>query len=216
MSTQAVLFDLDGTLADTARDMIVALNRLLDETGQPQLTRTEFCPHLSQGARGIVRFAFGEALDAATEERLFSRFLKLYSENLCVNTCLFPDVASTLHKLTRSGIVWGVVTNKRRAYAEPLLKHLGITPHAACQVYGDTTSSKKPNPDPLIYATRQICRAPAACAYVGDSTHDMHAATTAGIRPIFAAYGYGNQAFSPSDFPHCQMLHRFDALPQLL
>lgn len=216
MSTQAVLFDLDGTLADTARDMIIALNHLLEEEGQQPLTCKEFCPHLSQGAHGIIRFAFGEQLDTTKEQQLFERFLELYAENLCVNTCLFPEVASTLHKLTCSGIIWGVVTNKNRAYAEPLLAQLGITRHAACQVYGDTTPNKKPLPDSLIHATRQIRRTPNTCVYVGDSLHDMHAAIAAGIRPIFAAYGYGHQAFNKSDFPDCQLLHCFSRLPQLL
>ncbi len=216
MSARAVLFDLDGTLADTARDMAVVLNRLIDEEDGQKITYEEFCRHLSQGARGIVRFAFGGQADKTKEQRLLARFLELYAANLCVNTCLFPEVKTTLRELTRCGTIWGVVTNKNQVYAEPLLAQLGISPYAACQVYGDTTPNKKPSPDPLIYAAKEIRHKPETCFYVGDSAHDVQAASTAGMQPVFATYGYGRKSFDENNSPDCRLLHHFGELPQLL
>ncbi len=186
---KAVLFDLDGTLADTAPDLGDALNRLLAEEGRPPLPTEEIRKHASFGAAGLVACGFGELADGE-RRRLTERFLALYAQNLCVRTRLFPGAEKTLGTLAERGIAWGVVTNKSRCFAEPILRKLGLHDAARCLVYGDTAPHKKPAPDLLLLAAKELRLEPADCLYIGDSQRDVIAAKAANMPVLAVAYGY--------------------------
>jgi len=195
---RAVLFDLDGTLADTAPDLARALNRLRAERGldavPPALTR----PHTSSGARGLLRIGMDMEPDHADYPTLRERFLDLYAQELCVETRLFDGTQSLLAQLEEHGIRWGVVTNKARRLAEPLLERLGLAARVACVVGGDSTGKLKPHPDSLLFAAAALRLAPSECLYVGDDLRDVQAARAAGMGVIVAAWGYLGDAGDPA------------------
>ena len=187
----AVLFDLDGTLADTAQDMGTALNLLLAEEGHTPIPLEDLRHTASHGGRNMVEYGFSTKMEESHLQSLILRFLDLYQQNLCVKTSLFPNVKKTLDQLSQKNIAWGIVTNKSGYLAEPLLTQLGIAEQAACRVYGDTTQEKKPSPMPLLHAADLIHRSPEHCLYVGDSERDIQAANKARMSPLFVTYGYG-------------------------
>jgi phosphoglycolate phosphatase len=188
--TQAILFDFDGTLADTAPDLALALNLLREEEGLEILEPATVREVASMGARGLLGAGFGITPEDARFIELRDRFLDLYEANLCVNTRLFPGVAELLDAIEQRGMPWGIVTNKATRFTTPLVRALQLDVRAACVVCGDTTSKAKPAPDPLLHAARQIPIAPEACLYVGDDERDVQASRAAGMRVIAAQYGY--------------------------
>ena len=185
----AVLFDLDGTLLDTAVDMAAALNAVLSEEGREPLPFAEVRPEVSHGSTGLLRLGFGQ-LEPATEQRLRERFLSLYAADLHSGTRLFEGMARVLAEIERRSIPWGVVTNKPGWLTEPLLDALEMTERAACVVSGDTLPERKPHPAPLHHAAALIGADPRECIYVGDAERDVQAGRAAGMRTIVAAYGY--------------------------
>ncbi len=187
---RAVLFDLDGTLADTAPDLARALNSLLGEHGLPSVPLEVARPLTSSGARGMIKAGFGLTPESARYESLKARFLDLYGASVCVETRLFPTMDELLQALERRGVRWGVVTNKPDRFTRPLIHALGLTSRAACIVSGDTAARSKPHPDPLIHAARSLALNPAECLYVGDDLRDVQAARAAGMPVIAAGYGY--------------------------
>lgn len=187
---RAVLFDLDGTLADTAPDLAAALNLLLGEQGRRPVPLELTRPLTSAGARGMLEAGFGIAPGAPEYEPLKARFLDLYGRAVCVETRLFGGIGELLDALERRGLPWGVVTNKPARFTEPLLEALGVLHRAACVVSGDTVERPKPHPDPLLHAARALALAPAACLYVGDDLRDVQAAKAAGMPVLAASYGY--------------------------
>lgn len=188
--TRAVLFDLDGTLADTAPDLGFALNRQREHHGLPPLPLEAIRPHASHGARGLLEAGFG--LFPGDPEFIAFRdeFLDLYAERLCQDTRLFPGMEALLAALESDGIPWGIVTNKSTRLTEPLLASLALRERAACIVCGDTCARAKPHPDPLLEASRMLAIPPAACVYLGDDRRDMEAGLAAGMRVAVAGYGY--------------------------
>jgi N-acetyl-D-muramate 6-phosphate phosphatase len=188
--TRAVLFDLDGTLADTAPDLTRALNSLLREHGRPTVSIELTRPLTSSGARGMIKAGFGLSPENAQYERLKTRFLELYGDAVCVETRLFPGMDELLEALEQRGVRWGIVTNKIDRFTRPLLEALGLAARAACVVSGDTVARPKPHPDPLLHASRTLALEPAACLYVGDDVRDILAARAAGMPIIAAGYGY--------------------------
>ena len=188
--TQAVLFDLDGTLADTAPDLAASLNQLLEEERRPEKPFAHLRRYASFGARGMVGAGFGDGLSDTESERLIERFLAIYKDHLHERTRLFPGARRTLRALRQKGTRWGIVTNKSGCFAEPLLRHLGICDDADCLVYGDTTARKKPSPEPLLHATRQLDLDARDCVYVGDSLRDVRAARNANMPVLAVSYGY--------------------------
>lgn len=185
----ALLFDLDGTLLDTAPDMGGALNRLRVEEGREPLPMQTLRPVVSHGAARLVKVGFPDAVDAEFE-RLRLRFLAIYSQHLAEGTQPFPGLLALLDELERRTLPWGVVTNKPGWLTDPLLARLGLFDRAACIVSGDTTSERKPHPLPLLHAAELIGHRPAQCLYVGDAERDIQAGRAAGMRTIVAAYGY--------------------------
>ncbi|KAB2969577.1 HAD-IA family hydrolase [Zoogloea sp.] len=186
----AVFFDLDGTLADTAPDLAGTLNRLKAEQGLPPSPYEALRPRVSQGVRGMLGAGFGLLPDDAAYPPLAARFLALYSETLCVETRLFAGMEELLEQLDAMGITWGVVTNKAERLARPIIASLGLAERCACIVGGDTASRPKPHPDPLLHACSLTGQAPQRSLYVGDDIRDIQAGRAAGMATVAAAYGY--------------------------
>lgn len=187
---EAVLFDLDGTLADTAPDLCGTVNILLAEEGRPQQPFSSLRPHTSQGVRGLLGQGFG--IDSAHREyeRLAARFLAIYAGQLCDLSRLFDGIPDLLDALESRGIAWGIVTNKRARYTEPLVAALGLTPRTRCVVSGDTTAEAKPSPLPILHACRILRCLPQRTLYVGDDRRDIVAGQAAGTRTAAVSYGY--------------------------
>jgi 2-phosphoglycolate phosphatase len=186
----AVLFDLDGTLADTAVDLGAVLNRLRTEAGQMPLPAASVRPHVSKGVRGMLGIGFSIAPGDDGYAELHQRFLAYYGESPCVATTLFDGIAELLDRLEAQGIKWGVVTNKTSRYTLPVVEALGLARRAACIVSGDSSPRPKPAPDPLLLASAIAGTDAARCLYVGDDLRDMQAARAAGMGAIAAAWGY--------------------------
>lgn len=195
-----VLFDLDGTLLDTAPDMGRALNRLLLEHARAPLPAERIRPVVSHGAAGLLRLGFAVGPHDPGFDRLRTRFLDLYRTALALETRLFPGMDVVLEVLDVRAIPWGVVTNKPASLTEPLLAELGLARRAACIVSGDTLAERKPHPAPLLHACRRIGVAPAGCLYVGDAERDVEAGRQAGMVTLVAGYGYIDAADRPGDW----------------
>jgi 2-phosphoglycolate phosphatase len=189
-SLRTVLFDLDGTLADTAPDLAYALNEVRHEEGEPPLPFEAIRPVVSLGGRALINLAFQVDIGDARFEHLRARFLDIYRDNVANHTRLFPGMASVLDEIERCGLTWGIVTNKASWLTEPLLARLGLMTRAACVVSGDTTPNRKPHPEPLLHACARTGTAPAGCVYVGDSRNDVCAGRQAGMRTLVALFGY--------------------------
>jgi phosphoglycolate phosphatase len=188
MTDRAVLFDFDGTLADTAPDLAAAVNRMLVEQGHEALPLERLRPFSSAGARGLLQVAFGLKPDDAEYKAMREEFLDLYAELCCGETRLFPGVAELLDGLRARGIRWGVVTNKATRFTETILASLELKPD--CVACGDTTPHLKPHPASLLHAAEQLKLPPASCWYLGDDLRDMKAARAAGMRPVAVEWGY--------------------------
>lgn len=187
---EAVLFDLDGTLADTAPDLGGAANFLLQEEGRPQQALDLLRPYTSQGARGLLRAGFGIEPDAPGYERLAQRFLEIYAERICQKTVLFDGIPSLLDTLENLGLGWGIVTNKRMRFTDPLVQLLKLTPRTPCVVSGDTTAEAKPSALPILHACKLLGADPARSIYVGDDLRDIQAGRAAGCLTVAVSYGY--------------------------
>ena len=186
--SRAVLFDLDGTFADTAPDLAAALNRLRAEQDLEPLPLERVRPFASAGARGLVHAGFGIKPGDGEYAALREAFLELYGERTCVETRLFPGIAELLGALGERSVAWGIVTNKATRFTDRIVAALDLKP--ACVVCGDTTAHLKPHPAPLLHAAEQLGLAPRDCAYVGDDLRDIQAARAAGMRPIAVDWGY--------------------------
>jgi phosphoglycolate phosphatase len=188
MPSRAVLFDFDGTLADTAPDLAAAVNRMRKDLGHESLPLERLRPFASAGARGLLQAAFGIKPDDAEYKAMREEFLDLYAELCCGQTRLFPGVAELLKQLAARELRWGVVTNKSTRFTEQILVHLKLKPD--CVACGDTTAHLKPHPASLLHAAEQLKLAPPSCCYLGDDLRDMTAARAAGMRPIAVEWGY--------------------------
>ncbi len=186
---KAVLFDLDGTLLDTAPDFVVALNELRREENLAPLGYAEIRAQVSHGANALVRLSFGE-LSPADHETMRQRLLDIYRRALSHHTCLFAGGVEMLADLERRGLHWGVVTNKPGWLTTPLLADLKLDTRARAVVSGDTLEHRKPHPLPLLHAAATMGVAPCECVYVGDAERDMQAAQAAGMYALIAGYGY--------------------------
>lgn len=195
----AVLFDLDGTLLDTAPDMVATLDQLLDEEGRPALPYEQARRHVSNGVSGLLRRALGE-LPEDERSRLDRRFRQIYRGRLAHATRPFAGMERILRELERRTIPWGVVTNKPAQLTEPLLEELQLLARCACVVSGDTLPWRKPHPQPLLHALEQIGIAPATGVYVGDAARDIAAGRAAGMRTIAALYGYIPETEEPASW----------------
>ena len=203
-----VLFDLDGTLLDTAPDLAAALNRLRGELGEPPLSAAAVRPTVSHGSPGMLKLGFGLEPDDVRYAELNPRFLALYREAIAVQTALFPGMAEVLAHLETAGIPWGVVTNKPGWLTEPLLQALELWARAACVVSGDTLDKRKPDPEPLWYACERVGVAPACALYVGDAERDVQAGNRAGMTTLVAGFGYLGAEDRPEEWGAAGLLNQ--------
>ena len=204
---RTVLFDLDGTLADTAPDLAHALNALLVEEGKMALPYETIRPEVSHGASALVTLGFGLKPGDPEFDRLRQRFLEIYSANLSRYTRLFPGVAELLRTLKERGRNWGIVTNKPAFLTDPLVKQLNPEPPPACVVSGDTTTNRKPHPEPMLHACALAGSEPAQCLYVGDAARDIRAGKDAGMRTLVALFGYISKDETPQNWGADGMIH---------
>ncbi len=185
-----VLFDLDGTLVDSAPDLAGAANDLRVGRGLPPLPYEVLRPVASAGARGLVGAAFGLAPGDEGFPALRDAFLDRYAERLLSQTRVFDAVDTLLAALDSAGLRWGIVTNKAMRFTAPIVAGLGLAERAAAVVAGDSTPHIKPHPEPLLHAARAVGVDPNRCAYVGDDLRDMQAGRAAGMATLVAAWGY--------------------------
>lgn len=190
MRVQAVLFDLDGTLIDSAPDLAGAGNDMRMARGLPPLPYASFRPMVGAGARGMVGIALQVTPADAEFPALRDEFLSRYEGRMTQSTRVFDAVPSVLAALQVRGLPWGIVTNKARRFTEPLVRALGLHAHAATVVCGDTTPHSKPHPAPLLEAAHQMKLDPQHCVYVGDDLRDVQAGQAAGMVTVAAGWGY--------------------------
>jgi 2-phosphoglycolate phosphatase len=185
----AVLFDLDGTLADTAPDLAAAVNQLRSARGLTLVPLPQLRPYASAGARGLIGAAFGIQPGEDDYEALRVEFIANYVSNIAGETTLFDGIAPLLMSLEARRIPWGIVTNKAARLTDILVPKVGLA-HAGCVVSGDSTPYSKPHPEPLFEAARRLGVEPAKCWYVGDDPRDIEAGQAAGMATIAAGWGY--------------------------
>ena len=195
---RAVLFDLDGTLADTAPDLAGAINRIRVRRGLAPTPYEQLRPFASAGARGLIGASFGLKPGDEGYDALRIAFLDEYEATIAEQSRLFSGMGETLAGLETRGIAWGIVTNKAARFTEQLVPLIGLA-HAACVVSGDTTPHSKPHPAPLLEASRQLQVDAEDCWYVGDDLRDIQAGKAAGMTTIAAAWGYCGTA-GPADW----------------
>jgi phosphoglycolate phosphatase len=187
---KAVLFDLDGTFADTAPDLGAAVNHVLALNNMPPLPPETLRPQASHGSVGLLGLAFGVTPDHPRFAGLRDDFLAHYTANICTHTTLFAGMTELITAIEQRGLPWGIVTNKPHRFTLPLMQALGYAERAACLVSGDTCAHAKPHPMPMLHAATLIGVAPEHCLYLGDDKRDMEAANAAQMRGIIAQYGY--------------------------
>jgi N-acetyl-D-muramate 6-phosphate phosphatase len=213
LAVRAVLFDLDGTLADTAADLAGALNRLRADRALPALPLAALRSRASDGTRGMLDAGLGVVRGDPDWEMLKESFLDYYAAGLTVHTRLFAGAEDALAGIEKRGLAWGIVTNKIARFTLPLLEHLGIAARAGVVVSGDTTRETKPHPEPLLYAADKLGVEPASCVYVGDAPRDVEAARAARMAALVARYGYIAPEIAPEAWAPDGLI---DSLPALL
>jgi len=214
---RAVLFDLDGTLVDTAPDLGHALNLQRARYGLPPLTDEVIRPQASHGARGLLGVGFDLHPDNPRFAPMREEFLQLYADNICHHSRPFPGILDLLTALEARGLKWGVVTNKPARFTEPLMSILDLAERAACIVSGDTCPQPKPHPAPMLAAAELCSAMPAQCLYLGDAERDIQAASAASMPALVAAWGYLDASDEPHTWgAHAQIHHPLDTLNYLV
>ena len=196
--TRTILFDLDGTLLDTAPDLADALNTLLIENQRSPLPLDDIRPAVSHGGVALVRLGFNMESSDPAFESLRERLLEVYRENISRRTRPFPGISELLETIEQRGLNWGIVTNKPGWLTEPLLQDLDLFNRAACVVSGDTLDERKPHPAPMLHASRLANSRPEQCVYIGDAQRDIEAGNNAGMQTLVALFGY----LQNEDEPH--------------
>jgi phosphoglycolate phosphatase len=209
---RTILFDLDGTLADTAPDLGYALNELLREQGRSTLTFDRIRPVASHGARALIELGFGVSADDPEFAPLRTRFLEIYRVNLTRETRIFPGMRELLDAIRARGMNWGIVTNKPAFLTEPLVEQLGLSSEASAIVSGDTVPNRKPHPEPMLLACRSAGSDAAQCLYVGDAERDIAAGRNAGMKTLVALYGYIGADESPEEWGADGMVRQPDEI----
>ncbi len=185
----AVLFDLDGTLVDTAPDMVAVLQGLQRDHGQEEISYDVARMSVSNGALGLIGVGFPDA-DEERRDQLHQLYLERYALNVCQQSAVYPGLDALLERLDAAKCPWGIVTNKPARMTDPLLSKLGLVERCACIVSGDTVAQRKPHPAPLLHACEIAGFDPKNTIYVGDAERDMEAGRRAGMATIAVRYGY--------------------------
>lgn len=197
----AVLFDLDGTLVDSAADLALAVNRMRAQRGLADLPVSAYRPFVGSGARGLLPVGLSADPSNADFAALRDEFFDTYAQCIGAATRPFEGVAQLLQALQAHGIPWGIVTNKIERFAHPIVTQTAAFARCQALVGGDTTPHAKPHPEPLLEAARRLNIAPTACMYVGDDRRDMVAGRAAGMATTAALYGYIQTGETPADWP---------------
>lgn len=192
-----ILFDLDGTLVDTAHDLGYALNLQRERHGLAMLPLETIRPFASHGSKGLLSVGFALSPEDESFESMREEYLALYDQVLTRKPILFDGVAELLKELDSKAEPWGVVTNKPRRFTQPLLQNIGLLERAVCVVSGDDASRPKPYPDTLLLACEQADVSPEHCWYVGDAERDIVAGRAAGMQTVVALYGYLSEEDQP-------------------
>lgn len=211
----AVLFDLDGTLVDSAPDLGAAADKLRVERGLPSLPLEQYRPLAGAGARGMLSVAFGITPEHPDFLELRDAFFANYEACILERTDVFPGIAQMIAQIEERGLPWGIVTNKATRFTQPLVQAMELLRGAGAVVSGDTTPHSKPHPEPLLEAARRLGVEPRSCIYVGDDERDIVAGEAAGMKTVAAVYGYlGVKA--PSAWGADAMINSPDELLKLL
>lgn len=211
-----VLFDLDGTFADTARDLAFALNATLRHYGRQPLPFEVIRPVVSHGGNALIGLGFGIGPEAPGFAARRSVLLEIYEHNLARETRIFPGLERVLAHLERRCLPWGIVTNKPAWLTEPLMSALNMASRAATIVSGDSCGNRKPHPEPVLCACRQMGLEPTRCVYVGDAARDIEAGRAAGTATIAAVYGYLLPEDDPAGWAADALAERPEDLIRLL
>jgi len=195
-----VLFDLDGTLADTAPDLAYALNETLRLNERQPLPFDSIRPVVSHGGIALIKLGFGFGTEHHQYETVRQQLLNIYLENIARETTLFDGIELLLEKLEEKNIRWGIVTNKPGWLTGPLMDALNLSDRASCIVSGDTTTKAKPHPEPMYFACEQAGLVPEQCLYVGDAERDIEAGRAAGMKTVAALFGYLLEDDEPSNW----------------
>tara|TARA_A100001015_G_scaffold314181_1_gene423075 strand:+ start:4242 stop:4925 length:684 start_codon:yes stop_codon:yes gene_type:complete len=211
-----VLFDLDGTLCDTAPDLQQALNQVLALHRRPSISLQNVKTVASDGASGLIGKAFGLDNTSDQYEPIKQQLLDHYRDIKSIKTTLYEGMDRVLHYIEQRGLRWGIVTNKPTSLTEPLLKTLNLAQRAACVVCGDTLAVSKPDPKPIIHACELIGAKHKEACYVGDHHRDISAGNAAGLRTITALYGYIADMTAAKAWPsHAHIHHPSELIPWL-
>ena len=213
---RAVLFDLDGTLIDSAPDLAAACNEMRAERGLAALPYERLRRMVGSGARGMVGVSFGLAPGDDGYLALRDEFLDRYEARMTRATRVFAEMEPVLAWLGQQALPWGIVTNKATRFAAPLVAALGLAGQAAVLVYGDTAAHAKPHPAPLLEAARRLALAPVDCVYVGDDLRDVQAGRAAAMPTIVAAWGYLGEGDAPATWGADRLIERPDELIGLI
>jgi phosphoglycolate phosphatase len=187
---QAVLFDLDGTLVDTAPDLAYALNLQRERHGLPFLPEAKIRPYASHGSRGLLEVGFGLLPEHADFEQMRTEYLDLYTQVMTRQPQLFAGMAEALHAIEQRGLRWGIVTNKPRRFTLPMIAHMKLNDRAGAVISGDDAPQPKPSPQTLLLACERMQLDPEKVVYVGDAERDVQAGNAAGMTTLVALFGY--------------------------
>ncbi len=205
-TTKTILFDLDGTLVDTAPDLGHALNLLLEKHGKAALSDAVIRPYASHGSRGLLGLGFGITSDDVDFIALRDEYLDLYESVLTRSPQLFDGMQTLLDAFDVQGISWGIVTNKPGRFTQPLVKSLGLDEKAICVISGDDAPQPKPSPETLLMACKQAQVQPETCIYVGDAERDVQAGKAAGMKTVVALFGYIDSSDKPEEWGADEMI----------
>jgi 2-phosphoglycolate phosphatase len=197
---KTVLFDLDGTLADTAPDLANALNYVLEKHHQAPLPFEKIRPVVSHGGMALIELGFSFGKEHPDFDAYYKELLEYYLHNIANETVLFPGMSELLTELEEKNMNWGIVTNKPSRLTDPLLEALNLSTRAATIVSGDTLEQRKPHPAPLLYACEQAGSKADECIYIGDHKRDIEAGNRAGMHTIVALFGYIEKSDTPEDW----------------
>ena len=216
MSIKAVLFDLDGTLADTALDLGGALNTLLREQGLPEVSMDKIRLVASHGASGLLKLGMNLDKSDPNHARLRQQYLDTYETCFDKDTVLFEGIDALIQAIHARGLKWGIITNKPHTFTHRLVPQLGFSVAPDVVVSGDTTAEAKPSTKPMFYACEQIDIAPEACLYVGDAERDMQAGKNAGMKTVLVSWGYIHADDKTEEWPADSVIDTPEQLLQLL